>query len=178
MRLIIGLVILVLPCLLCCKSTELKDRSSSQWIDETVNLYAFIGKKISVIEFDPNKSNTKIAIDSISGDTIRKVRHVMDSGFICRYKVLKNVFNRLETDTIEFKAYDHYGRPGFENYTNVLLYLSKSSDDSEFFHQKYQYDVVYNSKNGSWNGENGESIADLFRAKRNGVFRERKVFNE
>ena len=36
-----------------------------------------------------NENNTCIEIDSISGDTIRRVRYIMDNGFINKYKVVK-----------------------------------------------------------------------------------------
>lgn len=110
--------------LISCKSTKLGQESEFKMEDDSVNLYVFIGEKISVIEFDPNENNTLIEIDSITGDTIRRMSYVMDNGFKNKYKVVKNVFNDLKTDTIEFVAYDHYGRPGFENYNNVILYIS------------------------------------------------------
>ncbi|WP_064966747.1 hypothetical protein [Tenacibaculum ovolyticum] len=110
--------------LLGCKSTDLKMASKFKLIDESINLKVFIGEKILVNEFDPNKNNEKKVIDSITGDTIIRKTYVMDRGFLAKYKVVQNVFNDLKTDTIEFLVYDHYGRPEFENYENVLLYIS------------------------------------------------------
>ncbi|WP_139242024.1 hypothetical protein [Aquimarina spongiae] len=98
-------------------------------MNESVNLYAFIGEKLSVIEFDPNENNERMEIDSITGDTLIFKNWVMDNGFKCKYKVLRNVYNELETDTVEFEAYDHYGRPAFENYENAILYLSYSEEE-------------------------------------------------
>ena len=171
---ILGILIILISC----KSTKVKRESEFKMEDDSVNLYAFIGEKISVIEFDPNENNTQIIIDSITGDTIRRVSYVMDSGFRNKYKVLKNVFNDLKTDTIEFVAYDHYGRPGFENYKNVILYISLNKEKGHYYHQKYQFDPVEKTKKGTWKGLNGESIEKLFNEKKNGVFRTRELFDE
>ena len=116
-------------------------------IDNSKNLYSFIGKKVSVIEFDPNEHNTIVTIDSITGDTIiEKKGYVMDNGFLCKYVVVRNLFNKLEKDTVEFKAYDHYGRPGFEASNEVVLYLSKS-DNGQYFHRKYQFENLFIDSN-------------------------------
>ncbi len=163
--------------LIFCKSTKVGKESEFKISNESVNLYAFIGEKISVIEFDPNENNTRIEIDTISGDTIRRVSYSMDYGFKNKFKVIRNVFNELETDTIEFIAYNHYGRPKFENYENVLLYISLNKEKGYYYHQKYQSQQVKKDKNGIWKGINGESIKDLFMEKRNGVLKARGIFD-
>ncbi len=152
--------------------------SKTEFNNESVNLYAFIGEKISVTEFDPNENNTRIEIDSISGDTIRRVSYFMDSGFKSKYKVVKNVFNNLKTDTIEFVAYDHYGRPVFENYKNVILYISLNKEKGNYYHQKYQFDPVEKTRNGTWKGLKGETVEQLFTEKKKGVFTARGIFAE
>lgn len=170
-------IFLVLLFFIGCKATDIKKDSDFPINDKTVNLFAFIGEKISVTEFDPNENNNeRIEIDSVTGDTIIQRYYVMDQGFICKYKVLKNVFNQLDTDTIEFRAYDHYGRPGFENYERVILYISVSGDSSHYFHQKYQFDPVIKSPKGRWKGLNGESIEELLNKKKNDVFTDRELF--
>ena len=163
--------------LISCKSTEIGQQSEFKIENDSVNLFAFIGEKIAVIEFDPNENNTRIKIDSITGDTIRRMSYVMDNGFRNKYKVVRNIFNDLKTDTIEFVAYDHYGRPGFENYKNVILYISLNKEKGHFYHQKYQYDVVEKTKNGTWKGLNGESIENLFNKKKKGVLTARGLFD-
>ncbi|SHJ27804.1 hypothetical protein SAMN04488508_10724 [Aquimarina spongiae] len=128
---ILGIIIILISC----KSTkigsesEIGSKSEFKMMNESVNLYAFIGEKLSVIEFDPNENNERMEIDSITGDTLIFKNWVMDNGFKCKYKVLRNVYNELETDTVEFEAYDHYGRPAFENYENAILYLSYSEEE-------------------------------------------------
>ena len=171
---IFGILLLVIGC----KSTDIKKSSLFEMKDESVNLFAFIGEKISVTEFDPNENNTKIEIDSISGDTIRRVSFSMDNGFKNKYRVIQNVFNDLKKDTIEFVAYDHYGRPAYENYENVMLYISLNKEKGHYYHQKYQFDPVEKTKNGTWKGLKGTSTEKLFKKKKEGVLTARGLFDE
>ncbi|MDQ1805761.1 hypothetical protein RAH57_17350 [Chryseobacterium sp. CKR4-1] len=126
------------------------------------NLYIFIGEKVSIHEFDPNIDNVKNIgkeLDEETGDSITIFRetHVMDNAFNCTYKVLRNIQGNLK-DTVQFKAYDHYGRPGFEDEKNIILYLFKN-DKGEFFHQKYFYDPVYKI-DGKWVGIYSSAFAN------------------
>ena len=159
---------------------QLNSGKSSLIIDSTVNLFVFVGQKISVNQFDANANyNQPISseVDSATGETIvRKRSYIMDNAFEAKYKVIQSVFNDLRTDTIVFKAYDHYGRPGFENYSTVLLYISKSEDGSHYFHQKYQFDPLYKIKNNYWVGKNGESLQKLFNLRKEAVFKGRGLF--
>ena len=125
--------------------------------NKNINLYAFVGKKISVTEFDPNENQEDVQtgeyeIDEETRDTLKiaRKRSIMDGAFKCKYKVVKKMFNYLETDTVEFFAYDHYGAPGFAERDTVILYLSKSENGSHYFHQKYQYDQVYRNRKGHY----------------------------
>jgi hypothetical protein len=112
-------------------------------IDDSKNLYAFIGKKIAITEFDPNNpKKVRMEIDSITKDTLRFESYVMDNGFKCKYLVKRNLYNQIENDTIEFEAYDHYGRPEFENYDELVLYLSKDKEGN-YYHHKYQFESIY-----------------------------------
>lgn len=124
--------------------------------NKLINLYAFVGKKISVTEFDPNENQEdvptgKYEIDEETGDTLKVIKkRYMDNAFKCKYQVMRKMFNDLETDTVEFVAYDHYGTPGFAERDTVILYLSKSKDGSHYFHQKYQYDNVFKDNKGNY----------------------------
>lgn len=121
--------------------------------DKSVNLFAFVGKKISVIEFDPNaEKEEKTLIDSLTGERKTDRSFIMDLGFRCKYLIQKNVFNKLETDTIDFIAYDHYGRPDFEKHEFVLLYISKSQKGNYYVHRKYQFDYLERDPNGVFYG--------------------------
>lgn len=53
----------ILIMLISCKSTKVGKESELKMSNDSVNLYAFIGEKISVTEFDPNEINTIIEID-------------------------------------------------------------------------------------------------------------------
>ena len=170
---ILGILIILISC----KSTKISPESEFKMSNDSVNLYAFIGEKISVIQFDPNENSERMEIDSITGDTLIFKSWVMDSGFKSKYKVVKNVYNEIQTDTIEFEAYDHYGRPGFENYDNVLLYLSFNKEKNKYYHQKYIFDPIEKDKNGNWKGLKGESIEILFTEQKNGYLSARGVFD-
>ena len=138
------------------------------------NLFVFVGEKISVDEFDPNRNTEVKMVDSITGDTVIKKTIIMDSGFNCRYKISQRVFNDLGLDTVRFKAYDHYGRPPFEKYGYVLLYISKNKDGS-YYHQKYQFDPLIKKKN-NFSGLKGETIQSLFNRKKSNVLKARGLF--
>lgn len=110
------------------------------------SLYIFIGKKISVIKFNPNENSEKIVgkeFDKEIGDSINIVikKVVMDEAFLCRYQVMENLHNTLPK-VIEFEAYDHYGRPDFEQYDEVILYLYQNKN-GKFYHKKYTYNRIY-----------------------------------
>jgi hypothetical protein len=148
--------------------------------DSTVNLYAFVGQKISVTEFDPNKENdfsNPVKVDARTRDTIGNQRFlVMDRSFSCTYKVVQNVFNELKGDSIKFRTYDRYARPEFEEHPTLLLYISKSGDGTSFLHQKGQFDELVKNESGQWVGKNGASLEQLFNAKKKTVFKERRLF--
>jgi hypothetical protein len=163
--------------LISCKTADLKKDFLIEKEDKTVNLYAFIGKKIFVqkVERDTTLTEKFIGLD---GDTVVQKVIPFDQKFEAKYQVKKNVFNELETDTVSFLVYDHYGRPQFEDYENVLLYISFDQEDENFYHQKYQFDPVKKTKNGNWEGLNGESIEELFIEKKNGLLTARGLFDE
>ena len=121
--------------------------------NENLNLFAFIGEKISIEEFDPNViKEKKIEIDPENGDTIIRKSFIMDRAFKLKYKVIRNLYNDLKVDTIEFVAYDHYGEPSFATLKNVILYISKSEDKSFYYHRKYEFNEIQKTKKNEWIG--------------------------
>ena len=165
-------IILIYLALFSCKSLNQDLNETFYQENKGINLYAFVGKKLSVIEFDPNNPRQyRISINSTTNDTIKYDQYIMDLGFNCQYLVVKKIFNDLNTEVIEFKAYDHYGRPAFENYNYSVMYVSMKSDSSGYFHQKYQFDPVKMDKNGNWIGLNGESLEKLFKEKKEKVLK-------
>ena len=162
-----------------CKSTESNNATSNfSMANDSINLYAFIGQKIAVVEFDPNENNERREIDSLTGETIIYTRYTMGFGFNAKYRLLHNVYNQLDSDTIEFVVYDHYGRPGFESYDQVLLYISLDPESGVYYHQKYLFDPVKLHRNRVWKGQDGKSIEQLFNEKKNGVLKAREIFGQ
>ena len=98
---------------------------------ENNRLFVFVGHKISVDDL-PNRKGS------------------MDGSFKAKYLVTQKVFGDFSNDTIEFVAYDHYGIPAFSKYEDVLLFVS--ADSGTYYHQKYQYNDVYKTKDGRWAG--------------------------
>lgn len=156
--------------------------------DKNVNLFAFVGKKVAVVSFDAEAEQLGEKVyDAKTGDTIIQKSIIIDSGFRCKYVIIKNVFNNPKIDTIDFVAYDHYGIPNFSKYETVLLYVSKSSKGNYFFHQKYQFDYLKKSKSGQFYGytydriepenrviytnKKKASLEELFKKKKEEVFK-------
>ena len=96
-------------------------------------LNVFIGKKINV-----DYAERKYYCNRIS----------MDSKFDAEYQIVENLYGDFKKDTIKFVAYDHYGKPGFSEYENIILYLA--SYCGELVHVKYQYNNIYKTKDGKW----------------------------
>ena len=161
--------------------------------NKDVNLFAFVGKKISVVGFNPNaEKNSETVYDSLSVHALIKKYYIMDRGFRCKYVIIKNVFNDLKIDTIDFIAYDHYGNPGFSEHETVLLYVSKNLKGDSYFHQKYQFDYLERNRKGTFYGymydrierknriviknKRIASLEDLFTKKKEEVFK--SLFNK
>ena len=101
--------------------------------EENPKLYIFIGEKIKV-----DYAKRKYYCNRIS----------MDSKFDAKYKIIENLYGDYKNETIDFVAYDHYGKPGFSEYDNVILYVAEYC--GELYHVKYQYNNVYKTKDGKW----------------------------
>ncbi|MFV0468898.1 MAG: hypothetical protein ACK5MK_08245 [Dysgonomonas sp.] len=122
------LLLLIFSCIVSSKAQTRKD-----------SLYVFVGEKIKIEEI-PYK------IDTLPDG---RVSMPMDTGFNCEYKIIENVYGNYPSDTIKFRAYDHYGVPAFSRYDNVMLFVSISPDGT-LYHQKYQYFNLYKTKDGKW----------------------------
>lgn len=110
-----------------------KDRTSKRELEN--NLFVFVGEKISVtpIPHEP-------------GD--------FDSRMKAKYLILQRVYGHCDKDTIEFTAYDHYGRFAFADYKNAMLYVYDSR--GSYYHEKYLYDPVFKTKDSRWAGTYSE----------------------
>lgn len=141
--------------------------------DTAVNLFAFIGKKLSVKTCD--RPLTKKTVNS-KGDTVITDIGYFDACYIAEYEVKDLVFNNLKKDTVVFEAYNHMGNPFFDKSDYCLLYLSKYTDKNEYYLQKYMYDHVKRNKDSLWVGVNGKSVNSLFNKKKNGYLKARGIF--
>jgi len=92
-------------------------------------LFVFVGEKLDFVELPYEEGS-------------------MDGGFKVKYKILQRVYGNYLGDTIEFNAYDHYGIPPFSKFKNVLLFVSEYK--GKYYHEKYQFFDVYNTKNNRW----------------------------
>jgi hypothetical protein len=97
------------------------------------NVIAFIGKKISVDEFDPNVGNDYL---------------IMDLAFTAKYQVLEQLSGKPLSTTISFNAYDHYGIPKFSAYPEALIYVFEQ--EGVYFHFKYTFDQIKLSSENDW----------------------------
>lgn len=102
-------------------------------IEKNPKLYVFVGEKISIADCEE-----VYYCDMIT----------MNSKFSAQYKIQEMVYGSYCGDTITFTVYDHYGRPQFGKFQNVLLYVSEYCN--EFIHQKYQFTDVYKTTDGRW----------------------------
>ncbi|WP_272024133.1 hypothetical protein [Olleya namhaensis] len=60
----------------------------------------------------------------------------------------------------------------------MILYISFSKEKGHYYHQKYQFDPVEKTRNGTWKGFKGETVEQLFTLKKKGVFTARGIFAE
>lgn len=89
----------------------------------------------------------KIKLD-VAPDIYYCNRIPFDSEFDCLYRIQDKIYGNYDSTTIAFTAYDHYGRPAFGTYDNVLLFMSRYC--GKWFHQKYQYYPLYKTTDGRW----------------------------
>jgi len=132
------LTTLFLTTFISCKShdyTPLIPKDTTNENEKKNTLFVFVGEKLDFTELPYEKGS-------------------MDGSFKAKYKILQRVYGNYPSDTIEFVAYDHYGIPAFSKYKNVLLFVSEYK--GKYYHEKYQYNDVYKTKDGRWAGSYAE----------------------
>jgi hypothetical protein len=95
---------------------------------------------------------TKIKVDhGKRGRTTcgKYTRITMDSSYDAVFKVDSILKGNYKNNTIKFGSSDHYGRPEFCKYKNVVLFLVKICT-GKFVQRKYQYYDCYKTKNNRW----------------------------
>ena len=109
-------------------------------------LFVFVGEKIEVIP-----------LPYTPGD--------FDSGVKARYRILQRIYGYYDKDTIEFEAYDHFGRFPFATYKNVLLYISEYK--GKLYQEKYMYDPLFKTKDGRWAGTYSDDYSHSYNKNTN-----------
>jgi hypothetical protein len=160
----------------CCKSNKQFFHNDVNIENDSINLYAFIGEKLSFTTATPDEIKHWIKIDSITGDTIRCKTYNFDTKFDAKYKVVKNIFNNLKIDTINFIVYDHAGSPRIDAYDHVILYVFLNKNDNIYYLHKNQFQPVDEVEKGIWKGKNGKTISELFKEKQNLISKSRMIF--
>lgn len=97
------------------------------------NLYIFVGEKVSM-QYEPEPNYCMM--------------ETLDGGMKSVYKIKENIYGQYPKDTIEFKAYDHYGRVMFGYYDTVLLFVGEYC--GKLYQEKYQFFDLYKTKDGRW----------------------------
>lgn len=129
---LIAVILFVLSIESCRNTTPLIAKDLTNENERNNTLVVFVGEKISV---------TPIPYES----------QLMGGALVmAKYKILQRVYGDYKPDTIEFEAYDHYGRFPFANYKNVLLFVSQGKNTGKYYQEEYQYFDVYKAKNGQW----------------------------
>ncbi|MEO7984192.1 MAG: hypothetical protein ABI688_08935 [Bacteroidota bacterium] len=113
------------------KKTPLIPKDTTIKNERDNKLFVFVGEKIEIT-----------SIPYSIGD--------FDKGAKARYKILQRVYGNYNQDTIEFEAYDHFGRFPFAEYNNTLLYVSEY--EGKLYQEKYMYDPLFKTKDGRWAG--------------------------
>jgi hypothetical protein len=113
------------------KTTPLIPKDTTIKNERDNKLFVFVGEKINIshIPYTPG---------------------AFDSGVKAKYLILQRVYGYYDKDTIEFEAYDHYGRFAFADYKNVLLYVSEY--EGKLYQEKYMYNPVFKTKDERWAG--------------------------
>jgi hypothetical protein len=96
-------------------------------------IYIFVGQKIN-IDYEQEPYYCDVT--------------TMDSKFKAEYKILQQEVGKFDKDSIRFTVFDHYGRPSFSKYENVLLFVCEYCN--ELYHEKYQYFDLYKTVDGKW----------------------------
>lgn len=108
------------------------------------------------------KQNTLVAFvgELISLKHLPYEEGSLDNAFLAKYKILTKVYGDYKPDSIEFLVYDHYGLPDFSKYRHVMLFVSKYKSEY-YYHEKYQYNDVYVTKDGRWAGRYTDDYENL-----------------
>jgi len=149
------------------KLTDTITFSSNEHNDSIISVRDLIKNKSNNIKLSTIKCNYKMCSDSeleyiiIIGSKInvnpanrrtncgKYSRLFMDSFYDAKYKVDTVIKGNFKENKINFSLSDHYGRPEFCKYENVILFLVKTCT-GKFIHQKYQFYDCYRTVDNKW----------------------------
>ena len=126
---------------------EMSSNSASDWDSSTQaddwSVTAFVGRKLFVEErAKPDYMDVKMPDGSIK----KRRLPAFNTRYEARYEILDLVKGPFEGFTIDFVAYDHYGRPSFPKFDPVIL--SVVSHKSEWVYSSYY--PVQRTTDGDW----------------------------
>jgi len=123
------------------------------------DIIAFVGKKISLKKTKTPKHKPNYVMDTIvlfEKDTLITMVDLNQqplkfyTEWDAKYEVQELINGKYFKKNIEFKVFDHYGKPEFSKFKNVLLFVQKSN--GQFYLSTYQFFDVYKTKDGKWAG--------------------------
>lgn len=94
-------------------------------------LVVIIGARVEVSECTPEENPPEYSLDYCARG---------------KFKVLETVYGRINTSTVSFLSFNHYGHPSFDKWG--LLYLTYH--DGQFYECKYLFTPLYKTKDGRW----------------------------
>lgn len=118
-----------------CLLQRTSSTSTREYPTTRENLIVFVGQRLDVEERDCPDVDGLPAFDHL---------------FHAKYRVLQVLYGKYDGSEIEFDAYDHYGAPRFADFDTDVLYVSRCDD--RLVHEKYQFQEVYRTADGTWAG--------------------------
>lgn len=112
---------------------------------ESHDVIAFVGRKISFEEKNIPQITT---IKMPDGRKIDRVIPSFDTRYEARYAVAGWVAGKSQSAIIDFKVYDHYGRPALPNIKNPLILLV--NHEGKWIQSKYNNYNLSRTTDGDW----------------------------
>lgn len=123
------------------------------------DLIIFVGTEIFTQEASQRDRNR---VDPVTGEEYLVLR--MDSEWQSRFRILQRLEGTYENPTIDFTAFDHFGKPDYSEAKGpVLLYVREKPRGR--FHDKYRFERVYQTTEGDW-ATCGSPFEELFDAQK------------
>ena len=109
------------------------------------SVIAFVGEKTFVEEREKPQF---MDFEMPDGRVVTRKLPAFDTRYEARYSIKDIVHGDYKKESVDFVAYNHYGRPGFPHVNPVLLFLVNYED--EWVHSKYLFYPVRATTDGDW----------------------------